>query len=228
MAEMNPLWDLIQAYMDDPKHRYRVVAADLSRETGVSEQVLSKWKAKPVLPNPLHLVAFAAGTGIPYESLLTAVLEGRGYLPRLSGTRIVLPKAFKEQLVVQAPSLGDSVREQEAELQVRSARAKATLLEQLSGGALGVLVRSRAMMAQADGILTEEDRREIEELTQRADETTGTHGYRRRRDDAAGTTVIATAARSQVAASLERRLPKDEGPEVETEQDGESGQGKVS
>jgi hypothetical protein len=78
----NPLWDVIQNYMDEPKHRYPPKPADLARETGISEQVLSKWKAKPVLPQPIFLLAFSAGTGIPYSTLLTAALHGTSYLFR--------------------------------------------------------------------------------------------------------------------------------------------------
>jgi len=77
----NPLWDRIQQYMDDPSHRYSPKPADLARETGISEQVLSKWKAKPVLPEPLLLLAFAMGTGVPYAELLTEALRGKGYVP---------------------------------------------------------------------------------------------------------------------------------------------------
>lgn len=95
----NPLWSRIQQYMDDPSHRYPPKPADLSRDSGVTEQVLSKWKAKPVFPRPDHLVAFAAGTGIPYEELLKAVLEGRDYLPGPAGSaKIVLSRRMRRIL----------------------------------------------------------------------------------------------------------------------------------
>lgn len=81
MSNANPLWELIQAYMDDPRHRYPPKAADLARETGVSDQVISKWKMKRVLPTGQQLRLFAAGTGISYYLLLEAALRGRGYLP---------------------------------------------------------------------------------------------------------------------------------------------------
>jgi hypothetical protein len=81
MSEPNPLWDVIQAYMDDPKHRYPPKPADLARETGVSDQVLSKWKARPTLPSPDQLIRVARGTGIPYADLLMAAVRGKGYVP---------------------------------------------------------------------------------------------------------------------------------------------------
>lgn len=77
----NPLWDLIQRYMDDPKHRYSPKPADLARETGVSEQVISKWKTKPTLPSVEQLARFSLGTGIGYFELLVAALAGKGYVP---------------------------------------------------------------------------------------------------------------------------------------------------
>lgn len=90
----NPLWDLIQTYMDDPKHRYPPKPADLARETGVSEQVLSKWKAKPVLPDALVLMTFSRGTGIPYGALLRAALEGKRYLP--PGAAVTMPRRWEK------------------------------------------------------------------------------------------------------------------------------------
>ena len=81
MASANPLWDLIQAYMDLPTHRYAPKPADLARETGVSDQVISKWKSTPTLPSAEQLSKFSIGTGIEYVSLLTAALKGKGYLP---------------------------------------------------------------------------------------------------------------------------------------------------
>lgn len=77
----NPLWDLLQAYMDSPLHEYSPRPADLARKTGVSEQVLSKWKQRPVLPTPAQLGKVASGTGLPFSYLLEAALQGRGYLP---------------------------------------------------------------------------------------------------------------------------------------------------
>lgn len=81
MADSNPLWALIQAYMDDSKHRYPPKPADLARETGVSDQVISKWKYKPTLPSSEQLFRFAKGTGLDYLELLAAALVGKGYLP---------------------------------------------------------------------------------------------------------------------------------------------------
>lgn len=52
----NPLWALIQEYMDHAKHWYTVRPADIARDSGVSEQVLSKWKQKPTLPSFDQLV----------------------------------------------------------------------------------------------------------------------------------------------------------------------------
>lgn len=75
----NPLWDVIQAFMDDPRHRYRPKPADLARETGISEQVFSKWKKRPTLPEPEQLNRLSAGTGINYARLLEAALDGKGY-----------------------------------------------------------------------------------------------------------------------------------------------------
>lgn len=92
----NPLWDLIQSYMDDPKHRYPPRPADLARETGLSEQLLSKWKSKPMLPEAGYLQMFAYGTGVSYEALLTAALEGRKYLP--PGSRVVITDGYDEML----------------------------------------------------------------------------------------------------------------------------------
>lgn len=86
----NPLWDRIQMYMDDPKHRYRPLAADLARETGISEQVLSKWKSKPSMPKPHQLLQFASGTGVPYADLILAMLKGQGYLPQYPGSELVI------------------------------------------------------------------------------------------------------------------------------------------
>jgi transcriptional regulator with XRE-family HTH domain len=81
MPSKNPLWDVIQEFMDDPKHRYAPKVADIARESGVSDQVLSKWKARPTLPTPEQLIRVAKGTGIPYGTLLVAALRGKGYVP---------------------------------------------------------------------------------------------------------------------------------------------------
>lgn len=75
----NPFWDLIQRYMDDPRHRYPPKAADIARECGLSAQLLSKWKLKPTLPEPEQLERLAAGTRISYPRLLEAALRGKGY-----------------------------------------------------------------------------------------------------------------------------------------------------
>lgn len=75
----NPFWDLIQRYMDDPRHRYRPKAADIARESDLSGQLLSKWKARPTLPEPEQLVRLSRGTGINYARLLEAALAGKGY-----------------------------------------------------------------------------------------------------------------------------------------------------
>lgn len=77
----NPLWDVIQEYMDDSSHRYPPKPADLARETGVTDQVISKWKQKATLPTAEQLVRFSRGTGIPFLDLLVAALRGKGYLP---------------------------------------------------------------------------------------------------------------------------------------------------
>lgn len=87
----NPLWDLIQRYMDDPGHRYPPKPADLARETGVSEQLISKWKMKPTMPSVEQLARFSKGTGIGYFELLIAALIGRGYLPNVEHITIHLP-----------------------------------------------------------------------------------------------------------------------------------------
>ena len=92
----NPLWDVIQAYMDDPAHRYAPKVADIARETGVSDQLLSKWKKQAVLPKAAHLLRVAKGTGISYERLLRAALEGQNYLP--PGSRIILPARLDDLL----------------------------------------------------------------------------------------------------------------------------------
>lgn len=111
----NPLWDLIQTYMDDPKHRYPPKPADLARETGVSEQVISKWKSKPVLPSPLFLMAFSAGTGIPYADLLRAALQGQMYLsPQDGATRIEFSRTFLRVLQSEGPGLVDELRRRAA------------------------------------------------------------------------------------------------------------------
>lgn len=81
MSQPNPLWDLIQGYLDDSSHRYSPKVADLSRETGVSDQVFSKWKAKPVLPTTPQLIRVSQATGISYPELLIAALKGKGFLP---------------------------------------------------------------------------------------------------------------------------------------------------
>lgn len=104
----NPLWDLIQKYMDDPKHRYPPKPADLARETGISEQVLSKWRTKNVIPNPQLMLAFSAGTGIPYADLLTAALRGRGYL----GLSLVVSSTIPNRQVLQELLDGDFGLEQ--------------------------------------------------------------------------------------------------------------------
>lgn len=75
----NPFWDLIQSYMDDPRHRYRPKAADIARECDLSPQLLSKWKKRPTLPEPEQLVRLWRGTGITYPRLLEAALAGKGY-----------------------------------------------------------------------------------------------------------------------------------------------------
>lgn len=75
----NPFWDLIQRYMDDPRHRYPPKAADIARECGLSAQLLSKWKLKPTLPEPEQLKRLSTGTRISYPRLLEAALDGKGY-----------------------------------------------------------------------------------------------------------------------------------------------------
>lgn len=105
MPDPNPLWELIQSYMDDPKHRYPPRPADLARETNVSDQVISKWKAKPVLPTAEQLLKFAAGTGIDYLDLLEAALVGRGYLPT-EGEIKLKAKRFDGTLTFRQPSDG--------------------------------------------------------------------------------------------------------------------------
>lgn len=75
----NPLWAMIQRYMDHPKHRYPPRPADIARECGISQQLLSKWKAKPTLPSPDQLWRLSRGTGIMYPRLLEAALQGKGY-----------------------------------------------------------------------------------------------------------------------------------------------------
>lgn len=99
MAAPNPLWDLIQSYMDLPTHRYPPRPADLARETGVSDQVISKWKQKPILPTAEQLTRFAKGTGIPYIDLLEAALRGKGYLPT-SAAGLRLAPALSDDLLV--------------------------------------------------------------------------------------------------------------------------------
>lgn len=92
----NPLWDLIQRYMDHPGHRYSPRAADIARETGVSDQLLSKWKKAPTLPEPEQLRRIAVGTGIPYPRLLEAALRGKGYIQ--AGVRLVTARAIDPDL----------------------------------------------------------------------------------------------------------------------------------
>lgn len=86
----NALWELIQRYMDDPGHRYPPKPADLARETGVSEQVISKWKTKATMPSVEQLARFSLGTGIGYFELLIAALIGKGYLPDVDDATIHL------------------------------------------------------------------------------------------------------------------------------------------
>ena len=76
----NPLWAMIQQYMDNPMHRYPPKPADLARECNLSPQVLSKWKQRPTLPEPEQLIRLAVGTGIPYLRLLEAALAGKRYI----------------------------------------------------------------------------------------------------------------------------------------------------
>jgi len=61
--------------------RVRVTAADLARQTGISSQVISKWKGRAILPEPGQLAALARGTGLNYLELLDAALRGKRYLP---------------------------------------------------------------------------------------------------------------------------------------------------
>jgi len=88
----NPFWDLIQRYMDDPRHRYAPKAADIARECDLSAQLLSKWKAKPTLPEPEQLARLSGGTGINYPRLLEAALEGKGYF--IAGPARVVTAGF--------------------------------------------------------------------------------------------------------------------------------------
>jgi transcriptional regulator with XRE-family HTH domain len=84
----NPLWALLVAYMDHPaRGTHSMTQADLARETGLSDQVLSKWKSSPTFPNPAHLIQVANRTGINYFALLEAVMRGKGYLPDDYGIR---------------------------------------------------------------------------------------------------------------------------------------------
>lgn len=77
----NFLWEAIQSHMDDPSLPYSPKPADISRKTGISAQVLSKWKSAPTLPDPEQLARLAKGTGLSYLTLLAASLKGKGYLP---------------------------------------------------------------------------------------------------------------------------------------------------
>lgn len=123
----NPLWDRIQLYMDDPKHRYRPLAADLARETGISEQVLSKWKAKASMPKPHQLLQFSSGTGIPYADLVLAMLKGQGYLPQYPGSELVISIYLQRFL----EATGRALIESEAEVFVDGERLSATELFRL-------------------------------------------------------------------------------------------------
>lgn len=97
MTARNFLWEVIQAYMDDPAHRYSPKPADLARETGISDQVLSKWKSRPRLPTPTQLIRFAQGTGLSYEDLLIAALKGKDYLPEAPTAEFV--KALPQEIL---------------------------------------------------------------------------------------------------------------------------------
>lgn len=77
----NPLWVLLQDYMDYAGHIYSIRPADLARDSGVSEQLLSKWKSKPMLPSSEQLEKIAKATRISYFALLEAAIRGKGYLP---------------------------------------------------------------------------------------------------------------------------------------------------
>ncbi|MGZ3337093.1 MAG: helix-turn-helix domain-containing protein [Isosphaeraceae bacterium] len=107
----NPLWARIQRHMDET--RYNPKAADLARETGVSEQVLSKWRAKPVMPETALLLAFSRGTGIPYGELLCAAMEGRGLVPH--GTALALPAeeflTWSDQVIAEFKAKESRIRE---------------------------------------------------------------------------------------------------------------------
>lgn len=59
----------------------RVKPADIARATGLSEQLLSKWRYKATLPRPEQLAVVRDRVGVPYMALLEAALTDRGWLP---------------------------------------------------------------------------------------------------------------------------------------------------
>lgn len=74
----------------------RVSAADISRATGISAQVLSKWRHTPTLPDPEMLATVAAGIHAPYRELLEAALQDRGWLPEPRALRRTVDQRLQE------------------------------------------------------------------------------------------------------------------------------------
>lgn len=77
------LWRCIEDYANRQAGPFqaRVKPADIARATGLSEQLLSKWRYTPTLPKPGQLAAVRDGVGVPYNAMLEAALSDRGWLP---------------------------------------------------------------------------------------------------------------------------------------------------
>lgn len=71
------LWRLVQEWMDSIP--YPPSQAKLAGRVGVSRSTMSDWKYRRGFPSPGNLKTLANEIGVPYELVLDAVLQDRGY-----------------------------------------------------------------------------------------------------------------------------------------------------
>ncbi len=71
------LWRIVEEHLDDNPYKQ---TSDVAREMGVSDQLLSKWRKRPVQPSREHMEALARVTGVSYWAVLRAALIDKGLL----------------------------------------------------------------------------------------------------------------------------------------------------
>lgn len=75
---MGRLFDIIQAHID--KQTYPPSQRDVARALGVSPTTLGNWRKPSRLIEEEHLQSIARLTGVPYRTVLEALLFDIGYL----------------------------------------------------------------------------------------------------------------------------------------------------